>query len=135
MASEILVPIAALLVILGIFVAIMRFFAAWQLHRTLRRAIDRDSAAAPILIERIEAIEANRNPYGSDDRSGMVLIAFALALAGYAFIAWNDDALAMRQMAATALFPLFVGGALLLRRKFLKAELEADAAKAANHGA
>lgn len=135
MAVDILVPIAALLVILGIFVALMRFFSAWQLHRTLRKAIERDSAAAPILIERIEAIEANRNPFGNDDRSGMVLIAFALALAGYAVIALGGDLEEMRHVGATALFPLFVGAALLLRRKLLKAEIEAEAAWVSDHGA
>lgn len=108
------------------FIFIVRFFRAWLLHRTLRQAIERDSAQAPALIDRIEAIESGRSALGNDDRNGMVLIALAIAMSGFAFIAVDDPGV-VRLIVGGALFPLLVGAVLLWRRKLLKRELAEEA--------
>jgi len=133
--TELAAILGAFVCLLIGFVVLVRFFRAWLLHRTLRSAIERDSAAAPALIDRIGALEANPNPLGSDDRNGMVLIAFALALAGFALIGLGNQPDTMRVVGSAAMFPLFVGVALLIRRKLLKRELAREAATAAAGGA
>lgn len=125
--TEMVAMIAAFASMLLGFLAIVRFLRAWLLHRTLRKAIDRDSAAAPALIERIGALEDGRNQLGNDDRNGMVLIALGLALVGFAMIGLGNRPDEMRVVASAALFPLFVGIALLVRRQLLKRELAAGA--------
>lgn len=125
--TEMVAMIAAFASMLLGFLAIVRFLRAWLLHRTLRKAIDRDSAAAPALIERIGALEDGRNQLGNDDRNGMVLIALGLALVGFAMIGLGNRPDEMRVVASAALFPLFVGIALLVRRQMLKRELAAGA--------
>lgn len=124
--TELAAVLGAIFSLLVSFVVLVRFFRAWLLHSTLRKAIERDSAAAPALIDRIGALEANPNPLGNDDRNGMVLIAFALALAGFALIGLGNQPDTMRVVGSAAMFPLFVGVALLIRRKLLKRELAAD---------
>jgi hypothetical protein len=130
--SELASIIVAFLCLLVGFIVVVRFFRAWLLHSTLRKAIDRDSAAAPALIDRIGALEANPNPLGNDDRNGMVLIALALAMAGFAIIAVDDQGV-IRLIIGGALFPLLVGAVLLWRRKLLKRELAEEAALADQH--
>ena len=125
-STEMAVMITMTLCLLIGFIFILRFFRAWQLHRTLRKAIERDSASAPALIERIEAMETGRSALGNDDRNGMVLIALAVAMAGFAMIAIDDPGV-VRLFIGGALFPLLVGAVLLLRRKLLKRELAAEA--------
>jgi hypothetical protein len=125
--TELIAVTTAFLCLLVGFVVLVRFFRAWLLHRTLRKAIERDSGAAPALIERIGALEDGRNQLGNDDRNGMVLIAFGLALVGFAMIGLGNRPDEMRVVASAALFPLFVGVALLVRRKLLKRELAAEA--------
>lgn len=125
--TELVAVLAAFFCLLIGFVILVRFFRAWLLHRTLRSAIDRDSAAAPALIERIGALDAARNPLGNDDRNGMVLIAFGLALVGFGMIGLGNEPDVMRIVASAALFPLLIGAALLVRRKLLKRELAAEA--------
>ncbi len=129
------VVIAAFLCLLVGFVVLVRFFRAWLLHRTLRKAIERDSAAAPALIDRIGALEANPNPLGNDDRNGIVLIALGVAMAGFAVIAFGDESDVLRIILGASLFPLLMGTALLVRRKLLERELAAEAATAADGGA
>ena len=120
--SELAAMVTALLCLLVGFVVLVRFFRAWLLHSTLRRAIERDSSAAPALIDRIGAMESGRNPLGNDDRNGMVLIALALAMSGFAIIAIDDQGV-IRLVLGGALFPLLVGAVLLWRHKLLKREL------------
>lgn len=121
----------AFLCLLAGFIVLVRFFRAWLLHATLRKAIDRDSASAPALIERIGALEDGKNQLGNDDRNGMVLIAFGLALVGFAMIGLGNRPDEMRIVASAALFPLFVGIALLVRRRLLKRELATEADRGA----
>jgi len=85
----------------------MRTFAA---QRTVREAISRGTQVTPEML--VEA-ERSAEPGVNDMRNGMVLIALALAIAGFGLLQGSTDA--MRGTAGIALFPLFVGIALLLR--------------------
>ncbi len=87
-----------------------RLFQTGTQHRTIRAAINRDSASVPALLA---GIEDPRPGTANDDRTGIVLIALALALFGFGLIQGDPDDL--RNMSGAALFPLFVGIALLLR--------------------
>ncbi|MEA3062498.1 MAG: hypothetical protein QOJ94_2279 [Sphingomonadales bacterium] len=97
------------------FVYFLRLVQAWLMHRTLRRAIDRDSALAPTLVERIGGgdIGALSVGSGNDDRTGLILIAAGLALAGFSLVVGDPEWL--RYGLGGALFPLLVGAALLVR--------------------
>lgn len=79
-------------------------------HRTIREAISRDNASVPALLA---GIEEQQPTAANDDRTAFVLIALALALFGFGLI--QGDADDLRNMSGAALFPLFVGAALLLR--------------------
>jgi hypothetical protein len=130
--SELAAMVTALLCLLVGFVVLVRFFRAWLLHSTLRKAIERDSSAAPALIDRIGAMDSGRNPLGNDDRNGLVLIALALAMSGFSIIAIDDWGM-IRFVLGGALFPLLVGAVLLWRRKLLKRELAEEAGLAGDH--
>ena len=79
-------------------------------QKTLREAISRGVPVTPeMLMEAEKAPEAGAN----DLRNGMVLIALALAIVGFGLIQGSTDAI--KGSAGIALFPLFVGIALLLR--------------------
>lgn len=79
-------------------------------HRTIREAISRDNAAVPALLAGIEEPQPGT---ANDDRTGIVLIALALALFGFGLLQGDPEDL--RNMGGAALFPGFVGIALLLR--------------------
>src|SRR3546814_1533728 len=55
-----------------------------------------------------------------DDRNGLVLLAIGLAMAGFGVIQGHEQMI--RLSAGAALFPAFVGLALLLRRRWARAE-------------
>jgi hypothetical protein len=94
-----------------------RLVRNWTMHRTIREALSRDSAAVPELVGQIDKA-APAAGGGSDDRTGLVLIALALALALYGLI--NGDGEQVRELAGMALFPGFVGLALLGRAWFVR---------------
>ena len=79
-------------------------------HKTIREAISRDSSAVTSLLAGIEEPQPGT---ANDDRTGFVLVALALALFCFGLI--QGDADDIRNMSGAALFPLFVGIALLLR--------------------
>jgi hypothetical protein len=79
-------------------------------HKTIREAISRDSSAVPSLLTGIEEPQPGT---ANDDRTGFVLVALALALFCFGLIQGDPDDI--RNMSGAALFPLFVGIALLLR--------------------
>ncbi|HYD37490.1 MAG TPA: hypothetical protein VEA60_07745 [Allosphingosinicella sp.] len=113
------------------FIYLLRLIQAWLLHRSLREAISRDSVHAGMLVDRIGKGELGgpRGDRGSDDRTGMVLIAIALAIAGFSLIANQQDWL--RLGLGAALFPGLVGAALLLRHYLLRRSAEPDVAPGA----
>lgn len=86
-----------------------RIVRARMLHRTIREAISRDSAAVPALLQGIEEKAAP----AQDDRTGVVLIALGAAI--FLFGVVQGDADDIRSMAGIALFPFLVGVVLLGR--------------------
>lgn len=120
----------ALFFLLG-FIFFLRLIQAWMLHRTLREAISKDSAQAGMLVDRIGSGELGgpRAGLGSDDRTGLVLVAIGVALAGFSLIVGEPDWL--RYGIGAALFPALVGAALLLRHRMLRRSAEPDIAAGA----
>lgn len=113
-----------------IMVGLVTMFVAGQIFKTLRvyaaqktmrEAILRGTPVTPEML--IEA-ERTAEPGTNDMRNGMVLIALALAIAGFGLLQGSTDA--VRGTFGIALFPLFVGIALLLRLK-LAARSQGDA--------
>ena len=117
-----------LFMLLG-FIYFLRLIQAWLLHRSLREAIKRDSAHAGMLVDRIGRGDLKSAETGTDDRTGMVLIAIALAIAGFSLIANQQDWL--RLGLGAALFPGLVGAALLIRHYLIRRTDEPDVAAGA----
>ena len=92
---------------------IFKTMRAHSAQRTVREAISR---GVPITPEMLVEAERSSEPGANDLRNGMVLIALALAIAGFGLLQGSTDA--VRGTFGIALFPLFVGVALLLRLKF-----------------
>ena len=86
-----------------------RLMKTAMLHRTIRKAISNDMENWTVLLEgMVEKPAPSR-----DDRTGVVLLALAIATALFGFI--NGDQEHARSMMAIALFPASVGAALLTR--------------------
>jgi hypothetical protein len=93
---------------------LLRTLRTHMAQKTLREAVKAGAAVSPeLLMDAERAPEAGAN----DLRSGMVLIALAFAIAGFGLIQNSQDAI--RATAGIALFPLFVGIALLLRLRLI----------------
>jgi len=102
-------------VVLGL-TQVARLWRAAMQHKTIREAISRDSAAVPALLA---GVEQEQRPSGAnDDRTAIVLIALGAALFLFAVIQGDPDDL--KNMGGAALFPTFVGVALLIRHHFAK---------------
>ncbi len=102
------------------FILVARLLQALLIHLSLRRALAANSPLAADLVDKInrpyERSGAAENP--GDDRNGLVLIAIGLAMAGFGWI--QGDSQLLRLAAGAALFPLFVGLALLIRRRLVR---------------
>jgi hypothetical protein len=110
MIKDMVVAICMGLFLLIGFVYLLRLFQAAILHRTLR---------AQSLVERIASNDLSGPRFGgNDDRTGMVLIAFGIALAGFSLVAGDPQWL--RYGTGGALFPILVGAALLLRHRLVR---------------
>jgi hypothetical protein len=119
MIKDMVVAVCMGLFLLIGFVYLLRLVQAAILHRTLRRAIDRDSPLAQSLVERIASNDLSGPRFGgNDDRTGMVLVAFGIALAGFSLVA--GDSQWLRYGLGGALFPILVGAALLLRHRLVR---------------
>lgn len=128
--SEMIVGVAVGLFFLLGFIHLVRLVQAWMLHRTLRAAIKQDSEQAGILIDRIgQGGLGSKAEAGPDDRTGLVLIAVGVALAGFSMIAGDPEWL--RYGLGAALFPGLVGAALLIRHYALRRTAEPDVATGA----
>jgi hypothetical protein len=99
------------------FVQFLRLIHAWMLHRTLRQAIKEDAPVAAPLVDKIDRKSDRQGELPGDDRNGLVLVALGLALGGFALIQQDSN---MRMTLGAALFPLFVGLALLCRDFLVK---------------
>jgi hypothetical protein len=96
-------------VILG-FVNVLRLIGSVMLHRTLRRALDRDPASAAPLIQQLAASGQGNS---DDSRLSTILVAIGIALIAASVVI--GDPSWMHYGVAAALFPLLVGTALWLR--------------------
>lgn len=122
------------LFVVGVFL-LARLLHAWMLHRSIRRALDAKSEAVGPLIDKLN------KPYehlvwqggketvsGGDDRNALVLLAIGLAMAGFGLIQGHEQLI--RTSAGAALFPIFVGIALLVRRRLARAAAAEERAAA-----
>ena len=128
--TEMIVGISAGLFMLVGFVFLLRLIQASLLHRTLRDAIQRDSAVAENLVDRIGGADLNaaKRVGSNDDRTGMVLVAIGIAILGFALIAGGEE---WREGVGASFFPILVGAALLLRYRLQSRSGEPDLAAGA----
>jgi hypothetical protein len=91
-----------------------RIIRSNSMHRTIRDALSRDSNLTPELLDRIDE---GRNGGFGDSRTGLILVALSAAMIVYGLIQGDSDDI--RNLASMAVFPLFVGAALLGRVWYL----------------
>ncbi len=112
------------LFVIGFFL-LARLLHAWMLHRSIRRALEAKSDAALPMIDKLNkpyehlGFGTRQGDAPGDDRNGLVLIAIGLAMAGFGLIQGHEQLI--RLSAGAALFPAFVGAALLYRRRIARA--------------
>ena len=110
------------LFVVGFFL-LARLLHAWMLHRSIRRALDAKSDAVSPLIDKLnkpyEHLGGQSPDTPGDDRNALVLLAMGLAMAGFGLIQGHEQLI--RTSAGAALFPVFVGIALLVRRRLARA--------------
>jgi len=87
-----------------------RIIRTGAVHKTLRKGIEQGQ---PLNTDIIERLDKEPQPGAIDQRIGFVLVAAALAL--FSAGAIQGDVEKFRNMATAGIFPLFIGGALLLR--------------------
>lgn len=102
------------------FVLVARLLQSLLIHLSLRKALAANSPLAGDLIDKINRPFERPGSADSpgDDRNGLVLIAIGLAMAGFGAI--QGETQLFRIALGAALFPLFVGIALLIRRRLAK---------------
>lgn len=119
------------LFVVGFFL-LARLLHAWMLHRSIRRALDAKSDAVSPLIDKLnkpyEHIGGQSPDTPGDDRNALVLLAIGLAMAGFGLIQGHEQLI--RTSAGAALFPVFVGIALLVRRRLARAAAAEERAAA-----
>ncbi len=119
------------LFVVGFFL-LARLLHAWMLHRSIRRALDAKSDAVSPLIDKLnkpyEHIGGQSPDTPGDDRNALVLIAIGLAMAGFGVIQGHEELI--RVAVGAALFPTFVGIALLVRRRLARAAAAGERAAA-----
>lgn len=113
------------LFVVGFFL-LARLLHAWMLHRSIRRALDAKSDAVSPLIDKLNKPYEHlgwqgdkESASGGDDRNALVLLAIGLAMAGFGVIQGHEQLI--RTSVGAALFPMFVGIALLVRRRLARA--------------
>jgi hypothetical protein len=128
------------LFVVGFFL-VSRLIHAWMMHRSIRRALDAKSDSVTPLIEKLNKPYEHIGPWklgatgsgssgNNEDRNGLVLLAIGLAMAGFGLI--QGDEQMIREAAGAALFPAFVGIALLVRRRLARGAAAED--RIADHG-
>jgi len=110
MEVDIVISIAVAAVLLFFIGQVARTVRTGGTHKTLRKAIEQGQPLTPELMDRLDATP---EPGAIDQRIGFVLVAAAMALISAGAI--QGDVEKFRNMATAGIFPLFVGGALLLR--------------------
>ncbi|WP_428632294.1 hypothetical protein [Sphingopyxis sp.] len=119
------------LFVVGFFL-LARLLHAWMLHRSIRRALEAKSDAVSPLIDKLnkpyEHLSGQSPDAPCDDRNALVLLAIGLAMAGFGLIQGHEELI--RISAGAALFPVFVGIALLVRRRLARAAAAEERAAA-----
>jgi hypothetical protein len=117
------------------FFLLARLLHAWMLHRSIRRALEAKSDAVGPLIEKLNKPYEHLSWQGGketvsvgDDRNALVLLAIGLAMAGFGLIQGHEQLI--RTSVGAALFPIFVGIALLVRRRLARAAAAEERAAA-----
>jgi len=116
MEVDIIISIAIAAVLLTIIIQTARILRTNSLHKTLRQAIN---AGQPVTAELVEQLDTPARPGDFDQRAGFVLVALGVAaILASALSGPTSDS--FREITSIALFPLLVGGALLLRLRLNK---------------
>lgn len=115
--------IAALMIVL-----LARLLQTLMVHLALRKAIAANHPVAADLVERINRPFEPAGPpeMPGDDRNGLVLVAIGAAMAAGGLVLGKEDLI--RLAFAAAFFPLFVGIALLVRRRMVLREIAQEEA-------
>lgn len=95
---------------------VARVMRARHIHITLREALRSQSDTVTSILDKLDDRKTDR---GDDDRLGLVLLSLGAAFIGYAFVA--ADGQQAREIVGLALFPIFVGGPLLVRALYVNA--------------
>ncbi|MFL6844140.1 MAG: hypothetical protein ACJ8ER_04590 [Allosphingosinicella sp.] len=111
MEADIIIAIAIAAAAVLIVNQLGRVLRAMMLHRTIRKGMIHGSAITPELLAKIE----EQKPAGGfgDDRIGLVLMALAAAIIGFAALSAPADD--FKDIIGVSLFPLFVGAVLFGR--------------------
>lgn len=115
MEVDIIVAIGLAAVALFLIAQVSRVMRNRALHATLRKSVE---SGQPLTPELVENLDRAPDPGSADQRIGFVLISLGLAAIVAAVISGSND---LRDIAAVSMFPLFVGGALLLRLRLATA--------------
>jgi type IV secretory pathway VirB3-like protein len=122
--TEMIVMVTAFAALALAAIHLTRLIGVAILHRTIRRAIDRDPSATEPLLERLSAPIENK---GGDDRTATLLIAFGVAMVVASLVI--GDTGWMHYVIAGAVFPLIIGTALWLRHYALNRSRRTDRAE------
>lgn len=116
---ELFIPITLFLVLGLIFVALFYFRHKTSANeqQTLQVALDKGTQLTPEMIDRM--VRPPRTPQ-MDLRRGIVILSMGVAIALFAFILGEDDA--VRPLLAISMFPFVVGVAYIMLWKYAKRE-------------
>ena len=116
MEADIIITLAIMTTAMFALFQIARMIRTFAVQRTVREALLRGSTLTPELLAGLDEPPPRRAT--GDDRIGIILVAIALAIIGFGVLMNSEDNL--RAMTGIALFPLFVGIALLGRFWFAR---------------
>ena len=119
MEVDIIISLAIATVCVTLIMQLSRIMRVYAMHRTVREALSRESSLTPELLDRMEQ---NKSWSFGDGRIGIVLVAIAAALIVFGLI--EGDPNDIRESTEIAIFPLFVGAALLGRLWYLRSRGE-----------
>ena len=117
MSEDVLMAIAFTAGIVMIVGHLVRLARTTAIQKTIREAIRTDSPLTADLLDRIDQAQPAST---GDDRTGLILLALGAALLCYGLIQGRPEDI--RELSGVALFPIFVGAALLGRDYFLKSK-------------
>jgi hypothetical protein len=109
-------------------ILLARLIQTLMVHMALRKAITANHPVAADLVERINRPFEPAGPpeMPGDDRNGLVLVAIGAAMGAGGLVIGGEQM--VRLAFAASFFPLFVGIALLIRRRMVKREMGQEAA-------